>query len=241
MDLKFNISDGYYQNINLAHVRTFFSRILHQRVIAYQNRYQENLFPFGIEDFVCQHVSVEVAHTEQILGSFKYINLKTCRQFDIPFPLMSTLQKRNCTGPLYQVEKKMSELEEQQKNIAYIGALNVAPQLKQNPERRKQVKNMLAAGIVHCANRDRADSILVTGSIPNGSHLFINWLGFQQFSDEPVVVSSIGRTTAYIMEWENWSKAALENAKKYSSEWEEALATTEDLRAEENAKVSRVA
>lgn len=204
-----------------------FSAILAARLKSYQERYGEKVFPLGAEDFLTDMVAVQRKSDNQIVASFKYISFKTCLEFSIPFPLFHTLENRvNPEHIMEKVYKHVSALNEAGKEVGYIGSLTVSRFLDENRLERKFVKNLITTCLVHLPLEKKVDEILVTGTIPNGSSLYIEWLGYEKFYPEPVTVWDIGQTTAYVLHWKKFSEAALETANSFHHFWRDRIFVT---------------
>lgn len=236
--LHFKYIGNPHQTLLLKKSRYDFADILASRLSSYKDRYAKNLFAFSIEDFISEHVAVVDDKTGDVLGSFKYVNTNTCQCFNLDLPIINTLRSRKSRVFLRAVKHYVDQQIAMGSNLGYIRGLNVSARLRDNPKRKKLVKNMLSAGIVLCSDEAQTDSILVTGTIPNGSYLYIQWLGFDILYPQPVIVESVGRTTAYIMEQKRWSESAWRNAESFSSLWEAREKGGFDLPGEEESLAS---
>lgn len=238
--LVYKIISCPYLSLDSKKIRHDFIDTIAARTSSYKDRYTHDLFPLSGDDFVATHITVIDCETEDCLGSFKYINDGTCSKYGLEFPIINTL-KNYQLGRFYKATSRhIKNLQHKKKKISYIGSLTVSSKLRELPNKRKEVKNMLASAIVHHTNEDSANRILVTGSIPNGSYLFIQWLGFNILYDRPITVSNIGNTPSYIMEWQSWSKAALENAKTFQPLWDKRIITPKYGLDEEEVRGYRV-
>lgn len=241
-DLVYRYLPCFYQNIHLKEMRQLFTDIMASRVTSYSKRYPENLYALSAEDFISDHIAIVDVHSEEILGSFKFIKLKTCTDHNTTFPLLATLKTQNSK----RFDKFMTNYIKTVDNsngheIAYIGALNIEPNLKATPRKKDYVKLMLAAAIVNCSTQNDIKNIFVTGTIPNSSYKFIEWLGFKVILDMPVNVESVGRTPAFIMEWREWSHEALLNAQRFKEMWEFKDLKPVSPEEKENVKVNQAA
>jgi hypothetical protein len=209
-----------YDTLGLARSQEIFSNHVYQRIESYKQRYGDGVFPLGSEDFVCDHFLIvdKDAINQKILGSFKIIDLKQCERFKLDFPLLHTLKyDKNDSSLLHKVSAYIGK----QKMCSYIGGMTICPSVLNDSVLRRHVRHLISTAQVFCVLERGYPELLVTGSIPNKSYHYLEWMGLEKFDSKPVVVKDLDEVQAYVMILKQWSDSVIKMAQKLEECWSE--------------------
>ena len=220
MMLKIVQLNSPYETLSQIKARDYFARHLHQRIESYKSRYGGDTFPLGAEDFVSDHYLIveQQGQNEMILGSFKIIDSRTCKRFNLAFPLLHTLDDEVNSPAL---REQVCQYLRSDENVSYIGGMTISPEIIQDPLRRRTVRHLISTAQVYSVIERGHPRLLVTGSIQNKSYHYLEWMGLHKFADQSVRVRDLGEVQAYVMKLDQWSDSVMTMAKKFRSIWEE--------------------
>lgn len=204
--------------------RYYFSENMAARLSSYKSRYGHGVFPFGAEDFVCDHYMIVGKRDgeERVLGTFKIVDYQLCQEFGLTYPLLHTLSHPANEGhpAVDQVVSYMSGVNQREKKLNYIGGMTVCDSLRRDPVHRRKVRQLIATCQVNAVLERDYTELLVTGSVPNRSFQYLEWMGLEKFCPEKVTVWDVGKTEAYVMILRKWSESVMEVAKENEAYWQ---------------------
>ncbi|PIP95415.1 MAG: hypothetical protein COW00_12995 [Bdellovibrio sp. CG12_big_fil_rev_8_21_14_0_65_39_13] len=224
MNQPYNIIhlESPYETLSKLEGQYLFSKILACRLKSYQQRYGNQVFPFGPEDFLSDIVAIQRNCNQQIVATFKYVSFLSCQNFSVEFPLFHTIQDPiNDKFHHELVSNWMSQNENSNKQFAYMGSFTNYQDSRLEIDERRLIKDLITTAIVGIVLSKKIDHIIVTGIIPNGASNYIQWLGFEKLCEEVVLVKDINQSPAHILVLNEFSKASLSLYDKYRSFWDE--------------------
>lgn len=222
MDQPFSIIhlESPYNTLSSEEGQTYFSKILSCRLNSYQQRYGNKVFPFGSEDFISDILAIQRESDKKIVATFKYVSYNSCLDFSVEFPLFHTLNNPiNDSFSKDIVLDFIKKISFHENPLAYMGSFTNTQDSSLSLPERRLIKDLITTAIVGIIIEKKVEHVLVTGIIPNGASNYIQWLGFEKFCEETVLVKDIKESPAHLLILNQLSSSSLALFDRYLSSW----------------------
>lgn len=163
--LKLVILDCAYDTIAEPATQQLLSRTVAVKILGYRASYPYGVLPVDATDFVGRHALVceETGEGYRVLSATKSITLSRCREFNLPFPMLS-LAKANQPEHIAYVEGHTAEASSKKIDILYQFSWSADPEIRaKNRELATQLKEVILAQLVFEALEAAPSKVMLAG------------------------------------------------------------------------------
>ena len=217
---------GIWENKEL---QKFMTPLIAMKMKGYEEGFAQKdlVAPLDTTDFIGNHVMVYMEQKEKIIPLLAYKNcsLKRCEQFNIPFPIVSSISLCNSEEHSKSLNDFLNEKSKQGQNIAYDCSLTINPIIKNDPELSYEVHSILFALGVLFKEENGIDISLMLANLK-----FQTNKTFKKMGAKPMIIGdkelapvacpqhAYSELQIYVCD-NSHSKKAIEMSKKYRSLW----------------------
>jgi hypothetical protein len=228
--LRMVILDCAYDTISDERTQQLLARTAAVKISGYRASYPYGVLPVDTSDFVGRHATVceETGDGFRVLCATKSISLKRCRQFSIPFPIM-TLAKANLPEHVAYVERQIAEAEAANVDVVYQFSWSADPSIR-STDRALAVtlKEIILAQLMWEGMEVAPAKVLVGGNIRFKTDQSFEQMGYRRGSTGKRLLESFDVPYAFgekgaMLDLDTYSLYARNLGKKHQDLWDNRL------------------
>ena len=209
------ISEPYHYYDKSPEVREIMSEIFTNQLRGYKAYYPVGVCPINDFDFFTNHIAIVDPTTNQVLCSYKIIELETCEKYNKEFPLKTLL---NNEFPVH--EKAVNTWIQSHKSTGYNHGWTINPKLSN--EQKKELVDITFAILASFYQERGIKNTIDISIMPFKIHLIKEWMGNKYLDIPPFEVREYGDKLGCIMvnEGLNFSDEFKFVISKYKDLWD---------------------
>lgn len=209
------ISEPYHYFEKDHKVRSLLSEIFSNQLRGYKTYHPEGICPISEYDFFTNHIAILNQANNEVLCSYKILELNVCLKYQKPFPLYSHL------GENYPIHYKViADWLSAHPNCGYNHSWTINPQLDKST--KKELVDITFALLANFYKSRGINNTIDLNVIPFKIHLIKEWMGNTYLNLPNIKVESYGDLLCCIMvnEGLNWSPEFRLVIERYKKLWE---------------------